>query len=74
MVHGTGRLAGTTDALWLEMHHATDGVAVDSEGQKGVQGASEVYDLSGTSGRAGYEYAEADIRLIVDLDSRASRS
>ena len=74
VVLGTSSLAETAYALWLEMGVGTDLVAVDCERQQRVQGATKVHDLSGTFCSAGHEYAQADIRFVVDLDCCVSRS
>ena len=70
----TGGLAGTTNALWLEMEEATDIVAIDGERNQGVQGAVKVHYLSGTAFSAGDEYSQIDIRSIIDLNHRVSRT
>jgi hypothetical protein len=70
----TGGLAGTANALWLEMEEATDIVAVDGERDKGVQGAGKIHNLSGTACGAGDEHSQIDIRSIVDLYRRVNRT
>jgi len=70
----TGGLAGTNNALWLEMEEAIDIVAIGGERDQGVQGAGKVHDLSGTAFSAGNENSQIDICSIVDLYHRVSRT
>jgi hypothetical protein len=70
----TGGLAGTANALWLEMEEATDIVAIDGERDKCVQGTGKVHNLSGTACSTGDEHGQIDICSIVDLYVRTSRT
>jgi len=73
LVFCTGGLAGTANALWLEMEEAADIVAIDGERDKGVKGAGKVHNLSGTARSTGDEHGQIDICCIVGLYHRVSR-